>query len=105
MRRAIIDLIAIAERSKGFSDLPPGSITDEIESELAEYGYAIGRSDRLWLGGYRIYSPESIAAGNYMPYTPRSIFTCAKSDHAHVPDAGDINVEAILVDRGELPAN
>lgn len=106
MRREVTDLIAIAERSeKGFCDLPPGAVSDELEGELAMYGYAIGRSDRLWLGGYRIYSPESIQAGNYIPHVPRSIFTCATSDRAHVPDAHGFNVEAVLVERGELPSN
>ena len=106
MKRSTINLIAAAERSKcGYADVPPGSITDEIESELAAWGYAVSGSDRLWLGGFRIYSPESIEAGNYMLHVPPSIFTCASSRFAHVPDARDFDVEAILEARGEPRSN
>ena len=58
MRRSVVNLIAAAERRCGFVDVPPGSISEEIESELASFGYGVGYSDRLWLGGYRIYSPR-----------------------------------------------
>ena len=106
MRRKTIDLIAVAERSeRGYADVPPGSINDEIESELALHGYGISVSDRLWLGGYRIYTPESIAAGNYMPHVPCSIFTCAASRYAHVPEAHDFDLETVLAQRGELRTN
>ena len=106
MNRAVVALIAVAERSdKGFSDLPPGSINDDIEMELAQFGYAIARSDRLWTGGYRIHTPESVQAGNYRPYVPPSIFTCAASKYTRVPDARDFNVEAILQERGEPRSN
>ena len=106
MHRAVLNLIAVAERSEqGYSDLPPGSINDEIESELAAYGYAIARSDSLWMGGYRIHSPESIRFGNYRPYVPASNFTSIASRSAHVPDARDFNLEAILEERGEIPSN
>jgi hypothetical protein len=106
MNRAVVNLIAIAERSdKGFSDLPPGAVDDDIEMELAQFGYAIARSDRLWIGGYRIHTPESVQAGNYRPYVPASIFTCAASKYARVPDARDFNVEAILEERGEPRSN
>ena len=106
MHRAVLNLIAAAERSEhGYSDLPPGSINDEIESELAAYGYAVARSDRLWMGGHRIHSPESILFGNYRPYVPPSNFTCIASKYAHVPDARDFDLEAVLEERGELPSN
>ena len=107
MKRAVIDLIATVERSEhgGFADVPPGSINDQIESELAAFGYAVARSDRLWIGGYRVHSPESIRFGNYRPYVPPSIFTCAASRFAHVPDAGDFDVEAVLQERGEIRSN
>lgn len=106
MNRSVSNLIAVAERSeKGFTDVPPGSVNDEIEMELAGFGYAVALSDRLWSGGYRIHTPESAQAGNYRPYVPPSIFTCAASRFAHVPDARDFNVEAILEERGELPTN
>jgi len=37
MHRAVLNLIAVAERSDhGYSDVPPGSMNDEIESELAD---------------------------------------------------------------------
>src|SRR4051812_4753434 len=103
MDRSVVNLIAAAERrERGYADVPPGSINDEIESELAAYGYAVALSDRLWIGGYRVHTPESVQAGNYRPSVPRSIFTCAASRFAHVPDARDFNVEAILIERGEI---
>ena len=90
MNRLVANLIAVAERSeRGYADVPPGSVTVEIESESAAFGYAIALSDRLWLGGFRIYSPESIQAGNYRSHILPSIFTCASSQFAHVPDARD----------------
>jgi hypothetical protein len=106
MNRATINLIAAAERSvRGYADVPPGSINDEIESELAAFGYAVALSDHLWIGGYRLHSPESIQFGNYRPYVPPSIFTCALSRFAHVPDARDFNLEAVLEERGEIRSN
>jgi hypothetical protein len=106
MNRSVINLIAAVERSEhGFADVPPGSIDDEIESQLAAYGYAVANSDRLWIGGYRIYSPESIHAGNYRPKVPPSIFTCAESRFARVPEARDFDIDAILEERGELRSN
>jgi len=106
MHRAAINLIAAVERSDhGFADVPPDSINDELEGDLAAWGYACAKSDRLWIGGYRIHSPESVRAGNYRPYVPPSIFTCALSESAHVPDAGDFDLNAILEVRGEIPKN
>lgn len=106
MNRAVVNLIAVVERSdKGFADVPPGAVNDEIETELAAYGYAVALSDRLWIGGHRIHSPESIQAGNYRPHVPASIFTCAASRSAEVPDARDFNVDAVLEERGELRSN
>jgi hypothetical protein len=106
MNRSVVNLIAAAERSeRGYADVPPGSINDEIESELAAYGYAVALSDRLWIGGYRIHSPESIQAGNYRPHVPPSNFTCIASQSAHVPDARDFDLEAVLEERGGLPSN
>jgi len=103
MNRAVADLIAVAERSeRGFADVPPGSVNDEIEIELAQFGYAIALSDHLWIGGYRVFTPESLQAGNYRPHIPASMFTCAGSQFARVPDAGDFNVKALLEERGEL---
>ena len=104
MNRSVINLIAQAEK-RGYADVPPGSIDDEIESELAAWGYGVSASEKLWLGGYRVYTPESILAGNYRLYVPPSIFTCASSKFAHVPDAGDFDVEAILEERGEIVSN
>lgn len=106
MNRSVINLIAIAERSEhGYADVPPGSINNEIESELATFGYAVAVSDRLWIGGYRVHTPESIKFGNYRLYVSPSIFTCASSRTAYVPDARDFDLEAILEVRGELPRN
>jgi hypothetical protein len=105
LNRKVINLIAAAERNDGYADVPPGSIDDETECELAVYGYAVAHSDRLWLGGYRVYSPECIQAGNYRSHVPPSIFTCASSKFAHVPDARDFDVEAVLEMRGEIRSN
>lgn len=106
MKRSTINLIAVTERSKcGYADVPPGSVNDEIETELASLGYAVSLSDRLWLGGFRIYSPEAVQAGNYMLQVPPSIFTCAQSQFAHVPDARDFNLEVVLEERGQLVSN
>ena len=105
MNRKVINLIAAAERNDGYADVPPGSIDDETECELAVYGYAVAHSDRLWLGGYRVHSPESIQAGNYRSHVPPSIFSCASSKFAHVPDARDFDLDAVLEERGELPSH
>ena len=106
MNPSVIRLIAAAERSEhGYADVPPGSVNDDIESELAALGYAVALSDRLWIGGYRVHTPESVQAGNYRPHVPPSLFTCASSRFAHVPDARDFNVEAILEERGKLRSN
>jgi len=106
MNRATINLIAAAERNeRGYADVPPGSVNEEIESELAAFGYGVARSDRLWIGGYRIHSPESIQFGNYRPYVPPSVFTCVSAQSAHVPDAGDFNLEAVLEVREEIRSN
>jgi hypothetical protein len=106
MNHAVINLIAAAERNeRGYADVSPGSINDEIESELAAWGYAVALSDRLWIGGYRVHTPESIQFGNYRPYVPPSIFTCASSWSVHVPDARDFDVEAVLAERGEIRPN
>jgi len=106
MNQSVINLIAVAERSeRGYADVPPGSINDEIENELAVFGYAVALSDRLWVGGHRIHTPESIQLGNYRPYVPPSIFTCAATPSAHVPDARDFDLEAVLEGRGELPSH
>ena len=103
MNRAVINLIAVTERSEhGFVDVPPGSISEEIETELAAVGYAVALSDRLWFGGHRVHSPESLRAGNYRLYVPSSVFTRAASQSARVPDAGDFNLEAILDERREV---
>jgi hypothetical protein len=106
MDRAVAALIAASERSEhGYADVPPGSINDQIESELALFGYAVALSDRLWLGGYRVHTPESIQFGNYRLHVPPSIFTSVASQFAHVPDARNFDVEAVLEERGELPSN
>lgn len=106
MKREVIALIAKVERSEyGYADVPPGSINDEIETELAAFGYAVANSDRLWIGGYRVHSPESIRFGNYRPYVSPTIFTCVASRLARVPDAGDFDLEAVLEERGELASN
>jgi hypothetical protein len=106
MNRSVVNLIAVAERNvRGYADVPPGSINDEIESELAVYGYAIAESDRLWVGGHRIHTPESVLFGNYGLYVPRSIFTCTSSQSTFVPDARDFDLYAVLEMRGQIQSN
>jgi len=106
MNRKVLNLIAAAERDeRGYADVPPGSINDETESELAALGYACAKSDHLWFGGNRLHTPESIQFVNYRSYVPPSIFTCLASQFAHVPDAGDFDLEALLEARGELQSN
>ncbi len=106
MHRAVVNLIAAVERSdRGYADVPPGSINDEIEGQLAVYGYAVALSDRLWIGGYRVHSPESVRAGNYRLHVPPSNFTCIASRSAHVPDAHDFDLEAVLDERGDIPSS
>lgn len=101
MRRQVVSLIAIVER-EGYADVPSSCIDDETEIELAQLGYAIGLSDARWLGGYRIYGPESIQAGNYRLYVPPTALSCAEPRYAQVPDARDFDLEAVLRLRGEL---
>jgi len=44
MHRAAVNLIAAVERSdRGFADVPPDSINDELESDLAVWGYACAK--------------------------------------------------------------
>lgn len=106
MNQSTINLIALAERSEcGYADVPPGSINDDIESELAALGYAVGLSDRLWIGGYRVYSPESVGAGNYRLHVPASVYMRIAPRSAHVPDAGDFELEIVLEERGEIRSN
>lgn len=106
VNRSVRNIIVAVERSeKGFVDVPPGSIDDEIEIELATFGYAVALSDHLWIGGHRVHSPESVQAGNYRLHVPPSIFTCVASRLAHVPDVPDFDLEAILEERGELRSN
>ena len=106
MNRIVLNLIAAAERDeRGYADVPPGSINEETESDLATLGYAVARSDHLWIGGYRVHTPESIQAGNYRPYVSPSIFTRVAPRFAHVPDASDFDLEAVLEARGELQSN
>jgi hypothetical protein len=106
MNCSTVNLIAVTECSEcGYADVPPGSVNEETETELASLGYAVSLSDRLWLGGFRIYSPESIQAGNYRLHVPPSIFTCAGSQSAHVPDNPDFDLNAVLEERGVLPSH
>lgn len=106
MRRLILNIIAVVEgRDEGYADFPVGCLDEGAESELACFGYAIGFSEARWLGGYRIYAPESIAAGNYRPYVPPSVFTCADSRNARIPEARDFDFEAVLRERGIIPTN
>ena len=105
MRRSVLNIIAVVERRDGYADVPANCVDEEIEIELAEYGYAVGLSDAMWFGGYRIYGPESIAAGNYRLHVTPSVFTCADARYAHVPDAGDFDFGAVMKIRGRLEVN
>ena len=71
-----------------------------LRSDMQSHGATTCRID-----GYRVHSRESIQFGNYRSYVPPSIFTCAASRFAHVPDARDFDLKSVLEVRGELTSN
>jgi len=76
MHRAVLNLIAVADGAITATPTCRLAPSTTKSKATAAYGYAVARSDRLWIGGYRIHSPESILFGNYRPYVPPSNFTC-----------------------------
>lgn len=54
MLEATICLMAIADmRPNGHVDVPPSGVTPEIYDELVQCGAAVGRSENLWIDGWR----------------------------------------------------
>lgn len=91
MLEATMCLMAIADmRPNGYVDVPPSGVTPEIYDELAQCGAAVGRSENLWIDGWRVYSPRAVRAGLYRVYVPRSIHTRVASPGVRVPSLDEI---------------
>lgn len=102
MLEAAISLMAIADmRQTGYVEVPPSGLTPEIYEELILSGHAVGRSDYLWMDGWRVYSPRAIRAGLYQAYVPHSIYTRIASSDARIPEIHELEA----VPQAELPAN
>ena len=92
MLEATICILAIADlRTYGYVDLPPSAVTPEILDELIQCGAAVGRSESLWIDGWRVYSPRAVRAGLYRVYVPRSIYTRVASAGVRIPTLDDID--------------
>lgn len=91
MLEATICLMAIAaRRTYSYVDVPPSAVTPEILDELVQCGAAVGRSESLWIDGWRVYSPRAVRAGLYRVYVPRSIHTRVASPGVRVPSLDEI---------------
>jgi hypothetical protein len=91
MLEATICLMAIADlRTYGYVDAPPSAVTPEILDELIQCGAAVGRSENLWIDGWRVYSPRAVRAGLFRVYVPRSIHTRVASPGVRVPSLDEI---------------
>lgn len=83
--------MAIADmRTYGYVDVPPSAVTSEILDELVQCGAAVGRSENLWIDGWRVYSPRALRARLYRVYVPRSIYTRVASAGVHIPTLEEI---------------
>jgi len=86
MLETTICLMAIADlRIFGYVDVPPSAITPEVLNELIQCGAAVGRSENLWIDGWRVYSPRALRAGMYRVYVPRSIYTRVATAGVRIP--------------------
>lgn len=93
MNEEAISIMVIAYMdSDGYTDVPPPLITPEIEQTLLTHGFAVGKSDRLWIDGWRVYSPRAVRAGLYQSYIPPSNFTCVASPEVRIPSIEEIEV-------------
>ena len=91
MLETTICLMAIAAmRTNGYVDVPPSAVTPEMLDELVQCGVAVGRSENLWIDGWRVYSPRAVRAGLYRVYVPRSIHTRIESPGVRVPSLDEI---------------
>jgi hypothetical protein len=101
MLEATICILAIADlRSHGYADVPPSAVTPEIFDELLQCGAAVGRSESLWIDGWRVYSPRAVRAGLYRVYVPRSIYTRVASAGVRIPTLEEIED----INQAEFPA-
>ena len=101
MLEATICILAIADlRTYGYVDLPPSAVTPEILDELIQCGAAVGRSESLWIDGWRVYSPRAVRAGLYRDYIPQSTHTQVASPGVRVPSLDEIED----ISDAELPA-
>lgn len=86
MNEVAISLMVLANvRRNGYVDVPPSGITPEIYDELILSGYSVGRSDRLWMDGWCVYSPRAVRAGLFRAHIPQSIYTRVASLGVRVP--------------------
>jgi hypothetical protein len=86
-----ISIMVIAHMdSDGYTDVPWPLITPEIEQILLTYRFAVGRSDSLWVDGWRVYFPRAVRAGLYRSYIPPSNFTRVASPGVRIPAIDEI---------------
>lgn len=101
MLETTICLMAIADmRIFGYVDVPPSVVTPEILDELVQCGAAVGRSENLWIDGWRVYSPRALRSGLYRVYVPRSIYTRVASAGVRIPTLDEIED----INQAESPA-
>jgi hypothetical protein len=91
MNEEAISIMAIAHmNSDGYTDVPPTLITPEIEQSLLEHGYAVAKSDAIWVNGWRVFSARAVRAGLYRDYIPPSNFTRVASPGVRIPAIDEI---------------
>ncbi len=96
MNKTAISLMVIADmRHDSYTDAPPTAITPEIHDELVRCGYAVARSDHLWVKGWRLWAPRAVRAGLYRPHIPRSIYIQVASPEARVSTLDELELPAI----------
>ncbi len=109
MNEEAISIMVIAHMdSDGYTDVPPPLITPEIEQSLVEYGYAVSKSDAIWVNGRRVFSPRAVRAGLYRSYIPPSNFTRVASPGVRIPaineieeiDGSELLIEVLIKMRG-----
>lgn len=91
MNEKAFSIMVIAHMDpSGYTDVPPPLITPEIENSLLEYGYAVSKSDAIWIDGWRVFSPRAVRAGHYRSYIPPSNFTRVASSGVRIPAIDEI---------------
>ncbi|MFP5237664.1 MAG: hypothetical protein ACLGSD_17350 [Acidobacteriota bacterium] len=102
MLETAISLLAIADmRRHGYVEVPPSAVDPDVYLDLVRCGAAVGRSDYLWIDGWRVYSPRAVGAGLYRPYVPHSLHTRLASPGVRVPCLEEIEEIAQF----ELPSS